>query len=228
MNIYLLVEGRRTEKKVYPKWISYLIPELIEIKDPSSATKNNYYIFNGNGFPSILDNHLRNSVEDVNKLGLFDYLVMCIDADEVAVEERRKEVLDFIETNTIKLNQATEFILIIQNRCIETWCLGNRKVYKRQPNSEELRQYIGFYDVYANDPELMGKLDSHETHAQFHASYLTEILGERKIRYTKNFPRGVVEQNYLDELIKRSTKINHIQTFRYFLDFCAKIKGQIK
>lgn len=228
MNIYLLVEGRRTEKKVYPKWISYLIPELTEIKDPSNATKNNYYIFNGNGFPSILDNHLRNSVEDVNNLGSFDYLVMCIDADEVAAEERRKEVLDFIETNTIQLNQATEFVLIIQNRCIETWCLGNRKVYKRQPNSEELRQYIGFYDVHTNDPELMGKLDSHETHAQFHASYLTEMLAERNIRYTKNFPRGVVEQNYLDELIKRSTKINHIQTFKHFLDFCGKVKDRVK
>ncbi len=228
MNIYLLVEGRRTEKKVYPKWISHLIPELTEVINPRSATKNNYYIFNGNGFPSILDNHLRNSVEEVNELRLYDYLVMCIDADEVKVEERRKEVFDFIETNAIKLNPNTEFILIIQNRCIETWCLGNRKVYKRHPRSEELRQYIGFYNVHTNDPELMGKLEAHETHAQFHASYLTEMLAERNIRYTKNFPRGIVEQDYLDELIKRSTKSNHIQTFRYFLDFCKKVKGQVK
>ena len=68
MNIYFLVEGRRTEKKVYPKWISYLIPELSEIKDPSIANGNNYYLFNGNGFPSILDNHLRNSVKDIQRV----------------------------------------------------------------------------------------------------------------------------------------------------------------
>jgi hypothetical protein len=228
MNLYLLVEGRRTEKKVYPKWISCLIPELSEIKDPSNAVENNYYLFNGNGFPSILDNHLRNSVEEINELGTFNYLVMCIDADEVEVDERKKEVFDFIESNSIRLNSTTEFVLIIQNRCIETWCLGNRKVYKRQPNSEELKEYVEFYNVYSDDPELMGRLEPHETHAQFHASYLTEMLSERNIRYTKNFPRGVVEQTYLEEMVKRTSKSNHIQTFRSFLDFCTTVKNQIK
>lgn len=227
MNIYFLVEGRRTEKKVYPKWISHLIPELSEIKDPSIANGNNYYLFNGNGFPSILDNHLRNSVEEVNEINKFNYLVMCIDADEVNVSDRRNEVLSFIENNEIKLNKGVEFVLIIQNRCIETWCLANRKIYKRQPNSEDLRTYIDFYNVYNDDPELMGKIDPDETHAQFHASYLAEMLAERNIRYTKNFPRGVVEEDYLNELLKRISKSNHIKTFRTFIDFCEKVKGQI-
>ena len=28
MNLYFIVEGRRTEKKVYPEWLNFLIPEL--------------------------------------------------------------------------------------------------------------------------------------------------------------------------------------------------------
>jgi len=48
MNIYFLVEGRRTEKKVYPRWLSYLLPELKEVTDPFEIGFNNYYVFNGN------------------------------------------------------------------------------------------------------------------------------------------------------------------------------------
>ena len=73
----------------------------------------------------------------------------------------------------------------------------------------------------------MGKIDPDETHAQFHASYLAEMLAERNIRYTKNFPRGVVEEGYLNELLKRISKSNHIKTFQTFIDFCEKVKGQI-
>jgi len=227
MNIYFLVEGRRTEKKVYPKWMSHLIPELSEIKDPSLANGNNYYLFSGNGFPSILDNHLRNSVMEVNEINKFNYLVMCIDADELNVSERRNEVLKFIEKNEIKLNKEVEFVLIIQNRCIETWCLANRKIFKRHPNGETLRTYVNFYNVHSDDPEQMGKIEPDETYAQFHASYLIEMLAERNIRYTKNFPRGVVEENYISELLKRISKSNHIQTFSTFIAFCEKVKAQI-
>jgi len=227
MNIYFLVEGRRTEKKVYPKWMSHLIPELSEIKDPSLANGNNYYLFSGNGFPSILDNHLRNSVMEVNEINKFNYLVMCIDADELNVSERRNEVLKFIEKNEIKLNKEVEFVLIIQNRCIETWCLANRKIFKRHPNGETLITYVDFYNVHSDDPEQMGKIEPDETYAQFYASYLIEMLAERNIRYTKNFPRGVVEENYISELLKRISKSNHIQTFSTFIAFCEKVKAQI-
>jgi hypothetical protein len=54
MNIYFLVEGRRTEKKVYPKWISILLPELSEVKNVFLVRNNNYLVFSGNGFPSLL------------------------------------------------------------------------------------------------------------------------------------------------------------------------------
>jgi len=228
MNIYFLVEGRRTEKKVYPRWLEYLIPDLVEIKDPFEVKKNNFYIFNGNGFPSILDNHLRNSIADVNSIGKFNYLVMCIDADEMQVEERIKEVTDFVEKEGIKLIAKTIFYLIVQNRCIETWCLGNRKDFKRNPDEEILRDYVRFYNVRTHDPELMGKIEPFETYAQFHAAYLKKMLCERKkIRYAKKNPNGVVEKTYLEELIRRLEETHHITTFHIFLAFCNQVKKEI-
>lgn len=228
MNIYFLVEGRRTEKKVYPKWLGHLLPELDETNDAFSVDDKKFYVFNGNGYPSILDNHLRNAVEDVNSIGKYQYFVMCIDADEVEVNFRIQEIETFFENEQIELNENTEFILIVQNRCIETWCLGNRRVYKRNPSEETLREYVEFYNVSTDDPELMGKIEDFETHAQFHASYLKEMLYERNIRYSKKNPNGVTAAAYLNELIERNTDTNHIVTFRSFIDFCNKLKEEIE
>ena len=58
MNLYIIVEGRRTEKKVYPEWFNFLIPELNRVNWAFEATHNNYFLFNGNVFHSLLHNFL--------------------------------------------------------------------------------------------------------------------------------------------------------------------------
>lgn len=226
MNIYFLVEGRRTEKKVYPKWLSYLLPELTEVDDPFKTSKNNFYVFNGNGFPSLLDNHLRNAIADVNEIGKFDYFVICLDADEGTVEQRRTEVLEFVKENKLMF-KSSKFIIIVQNKCIETWFLGNRKAYSRQPQSKELKKYNDFFNVQTDDPEQMTKMDEFNTCAQFHESYLSEMLLEKNIRYTKKNPNSVVDEHYLDELIARQRDTAHLLTFKDFLDFCAVVKKSL-
>jgi hypothetical protein len=39
MNLYFIVEGV-TESKVYPSWLSYLLPELERIRNASKALSN--------------------------------------------------------------------------------------------------------------------------------------------------------------------------------------------
>jgi len=53
MNWYFLVEGK-TERKIYPQWISYLMPHLSRIDSPGEAQNNHYYLISGGGFPSLL------------------------------------------------------------------------------------------------------------------------------------------------------------------------------
>lgn len=225
MNVYFLVEGKRTEMKVYPKWLSYLVPELHRVQWHHQVSKNNYCIFTGDGFPSLLDNHLRKSVEDVNDTGIFNYFVICLDADEQNVEQCKQDILEFMTRENIVLNNNIQFEIIVQNKCLETWFLGNTKIFKKNPNNDFLKECVKFYNVKSNDPELMEKIPDFEGSTSiFHSSYLQQLLSERNIRYSKNNPQGVIEEYFLKELIIRNQKTKHIQSFKSFIDFCDKIK----
>lgn len=226
MNLYIIVEGRRTEKKVYPIWLNHLIPKLQRVDNAFKALQNNYYLFNGNGFPALLHNHLRNSIAEVNELKQFNYIVLILDVDETTVESRKLEVNSFLQESELALDTA-KLVVIAQNRCIETWFLGNRKIFKNNPQSEELLNYVKFYNVKENNPELMGKYSTFNTHSQFHAEYCVEFLRERNIRYSKNFPNGVTELDYLNSLIERESETSHLETFKEFLKFCEKINSEI-
>ncbi len=224
MNIYFLVEGKRTEMKVYPKWLSYLVPDLTRVNSHLSVEKNNYYIFSGNGFPSLLNNHLRNCIEDINTTNKYDYFVICLDADEQSVEQCKKDILDFMTNENLVLSNNVQFEIFVQNKCIETWFLGNTKIFKKNPSNEFLRECVGFYDVKSNDPELMEKIPDFEGSASiFHSSYLQLLLSEKNIRYSKNSPQGVIEEYFLKNLINRNQRTGHIKSFKSFVDFCKKI-----
>ncbi|WP_027003754.1 hypothetical protein [Hugenholtzia roseola] len=228
MNIYFLVEGKRTEMKVYPKWLSYLVPELQRSTSFDTVVKNNYFMFSGNGFPSLLDNHLRNCVIDINNAGNYDYFVICLDADEQSVEDCRQEILEFMKKENINLNSKTKFKIIVQNKCLETWFLANPKIFKKNPNSNFLKECIEFYNVKKDDPELMGKLPDFESSTSvFHSSYLQELLAERNVNYSKKNPQSVAEEYFLRELILRNQKTNHIQSFQNFIQFCQEIRIKI-
>jgi hypothetical protein len=226
MNLYFIVEGRRTEKKVYPEWLNLLIPELNRVKWAFEATSNSYYLFNGNGFPALLHNHLSNSIKEVNELNKFNYLILVLDVDETTVEFRINEVNNFILENKLKLTNC-ELVIIPQDKCIETWFLGNKTIYKSNPQSLVLRNYIKFYNVKDNDPELMPVFNGFNTHSQFHADYCTEFLRERNIRYSKNNPNGVTDEVFLNRLIERTKETNHIKSFKNFIEFCNDIRGKI-
>lgn len=227
MNLYIIVEGRRTEKKVYPAWLTHLIPDLKPVNWAYQVESKNYYLFNGNGFPALLHNHLKNSIAEVNELDKFNYLVLILDVDESTINGRIEEVNEFLEESKLELNDTTELIIIPQNRCIESWFLGNKKIFKINPQSPELGQYVQFYNVKENDPELMGIYPNFNTHSQFHADYCTEFLRERNIRYSKNKPNGVTDINYLESLIERTEKTSHLQSFKIFTDFCDKVNSEL-
>lgn len=226
MNLYIIAEGRRTEIKVYPRWLKSLLPTITRVDWAFEAKINNYFIFNGNGYPSLLHNHFKNSIEEVNNLGTFDYLVLILDVDESTVDERKSEVITFIQENNLTIENA-ELVIIAQNRCIETWFLGNPKIFKKNPDSPVLKKYIEFYNVKTADPELMGIHDDFNTHSQFHFEYCREFLRERNIRYSKINPNSVTDPSYLESLIERNRKTSHIQSFGSFLDFCQSVNNNL-
>ncbi|MFM6395245.1 MAG: hypothetical protein ACKPFF_01005, partial [Planktothrix sp.] len=133
MNIYFLVEGKSTERKIYPKWLEYLIPNLVRVQYYDQVENNNYYLISGEGYPKILYDGLENAVDKILEAPRYDYLVICVDADEESVEERIQYIREFISGKEINLGK-TKVEIIIQNRCIETWLLGNKRIFdSRQP-----------------------------------------------------------------------------------------------
>jgi hypothetical protein len=229
MNVYFLVEGRRTEKKIYPKWLSHLVPELTKVDFFEDVKEFNYKLFSGFGFPHLLHKHLRSSVEEVNESGNYDYFVICLDADESSVTDMIDEVNSFMNQEGITLIKKTKLVIIVQNRTIESWLLGNPRIYKRNPTkSTILKELIAFYNVATHDPELMLKEEDFEgSIGDYHFLYLREYLLERNISYSKEYPREVTEEYYLNELIKRNTSTSHLASFKYFLDFCKDLRRQI-
>ena len=86
----------------------------------------------------------------------------------------------------ITLNAKTQFKIIVQNKCLETWFWANPKIFKRNPKNDFLRECVAYYNVKKDDPELMEKLPDFEgSISVFHSSYLQELLAERNVKYTK-------------------------------------------
>lgn len=226
MNIYFLVEGK-AEAKIYPQWLAYLLPELTRVKFHHQVREKNYYLFNAHGYPHIIDVHLLRAIEDVNAVGDYDYLVLSFDADEKSVAERVDEVNQRLTDSGVSLGR-TKLMIIVQNRCIETWLLGNRKLYKRNPHDPTLVKYTKFYDVSVNDPELIGKYEGFSEHQQFHKAYFKLLCRERHTRYSESRPNDVLQKSYFEQLLARIDKTAHLTTFRYFIEFCQQLQLKLR
>ena len=146
MRLYFLVEGRRTEAIVYPGWLAHLVPGLTRIRRHDDAADNSYFLLSAEGYPSIQE-YLASAVDDVNAAGNYDYLIVSLDADESSVDERAEEVSEMLATRGAIL-RGTRLVTIVQNRCIETWFLGN--LVLRQPeNREEKPSRLGAPRVFS-------------------------------------------------------------------------------
>lgn len=106
--------------------------------------------------------------------------------------------------------------------CMETWFLGNRKIYTRTPPNADCAFYSNHYDVSKHDPELMKKPDSYNgTNANYHYEYLKIMLSAKNIRYSKSNPQEVHKPHYIEELKNRinsdASSLSSMQTlFRFF------------
>lgn len=242
MNIYFLVEGF-SESEFYPKFVEYYFDDLLSKVDfPTDAISNNYYLIGNGGYPFIYTGPkypvdsaaaLKNAILDVNNNPVFDYLVICLDADEMTIEERINEFNSYVQkyiAEGVVLNDYCEYKLIVQNKCIETWFLGNRKMYKKNPTSEPLISYSRYYNVSIDDPELMGNFTNEFSPQDFHHQYLREMIRERTRKsYRKETPMKVIDTSYLDQLNKRiSNKNGHLASLTSLVDLFKYVKKRIE
>lgn len=227
MNAYIIVEGSETELSVYPAWLSILAPQMQRIDDATQVESNNYYLFSAHGIPSIFS-HTANAIADINSInasskGMYDFLLVCLDTEGETREYIEKKIQEKIEESQLELNSHTQLLVFEQKVCMETWFLGNRKIFKSNPQGTEFLDYLRYYNVKIDNPEDMVSINEDRfTTAQFHLRYLKRMLEERHIVYNKNDTRVVCTKDYLDELIKRYAETSHISTFGSWYEFVIK------
>lgn len=227
MNLYIIVEGDKTEQQVYPAWMKYLAPQLNRIEDAWEVRDNTYYIFSGGGIPSIY-NHIIHSIQDINDINSrggakYDFLMVCIDTEEDGRQAIENRINNDIVSNHLKFNDFK--IDVFEHKvCMETWFLGNQNIFKRNPQDETYREYIQFYNVADYDPELMGTPNDEWTKAQFHYKYLRKMFNERHMMYSKKNTTEIEKQTYLDQLISRYKETHDISSFGRWYEFITSFK----
>jgi hypothetical protein len=219
VNLYFLVEGRRSELRIYPSWLTELLPGWERVLRPSALTNSTYYLISGEGYPSLLGNHLRNAVLDINDASNVDFLVVVLDTDGCEPEARSDEVRDALDALDVAL-QGCNLVVIPQHSCIETWLLGNRRIVTRAPARERLRDYLNFFDVRAEDPEAMDRHGDFQTVGQFHFAFVQEVFREKGIAYTKRNPGHAADPAYLRALRERVGDERHLSSLRRLIEFC--------
>ena len=214
-SIYLVVEGAKTEPKLYRSWLPLLLPELTRLPTPEAAASAfGYFIVEGHGYPSY-KKRVENGVADVEKFQGFTRFVVSVDSEDKSPDEVEDEIGALLKSCPIPHN------VVVANCCVETWLLGNRAFVCRTPSSLELRKFLDHFDVVASDPEQMqlptGAGD-YKTRAQFHHEFFLAACRERSLTYRKNKPEYIAGNSaYLQQLINR-TSSSHLRTFAKLVD----------
>lgn len=227
MNAYIIVEGDRTESIVYPEWLKIIAPELIRIDNVLDFKDSNYYLFSAGGIPSIY-RHVANAAKDINGINKagqvhIDYLIVCIDTEEESREYIERRISEVFEDSGVT-EMSFSLHVFEQRVSMESWFLGNQRVFKSNPEDETLLRYISHYNVREQDPELMENIDEEDfsTNAQFHHSYLKKLFKERRMTYSKSNPKEVCKESYLNQLISRYSSTGHIATFGQWYNFVVE------
>lgn len=219
MNILFVVEGKRTEKKLYKKWVKYIQPGLEFVPGITDLTGNKFTIVSGGGFPGYYQ-VIKNSILDTDRLNNIDCLFICIDSEELSFSEKLNQLEEFIKKECPPVGSS--LVLIIQNHCIETWLMGNRRINISSAQNQELCKYRDFYNVNTSDPENLVSIDN-RTIAQFTLDYLVSMLREKGLSYSKSNVSAVSNKSYFKQLVKRFEENDHIKSFGYLLQELKKI-----
>jgi hypothetical protein len=161
------VEGEKTEVKIYSKWLEHLFPQLNFVAKPENITTNCCWMIASKGYPPP-DGLIKGLMADIKKFGNIDHFFICFDSEKYTYQERFEEVktkLDEAKIDVVDSSIKTKFHIIIQHCCIETWALGNAQLPTESTcihNSLKLKEFINFYNVLIDDPELMSCCPSKE------------------------------------------------------------------
>lgn len=232
MNLYILVEDGKSGHKLIDHWMKHLMPSLTRVPSINDVTEHNYIIFSGLGYPRILGtdgsapqkNILGQTIQTINQSQKFDYLLIFLDADDEGVERRKTITLN--KVNNYQQTLCCPVQVFVQNKCVETWLLGNRDLFPIE-YSQNFLPFAQHYNVSKLDPELM-EMDHRRlvtTNSLYHERYLRQMMQEVGLRYTKSRPHPFIySAEFISGLQKRVAETDHLDSLKEFFFFIEDLK----
>ena len=193
MKLYILVEDGKSGHKIIDHWIPLLLPTLTRAKSIAEIQNNQYVLYSGMGYPRLLGtdrsspekNILGQTIDTINLYQTIDYLLIFLDGDDDGVSLRHQIVQQKIESYHRPL--SCPYVIFVQNKCLETWLLGNRDLFPTTPLPNFL-PFLAHYNVSIDDPEQMEKDPNFafaSTSALYHERYLRAMMQNLGYRYSK-------------------------------------------
>jgi hypothetical protein len=243
------VEGEKTEPKVYRAWLLHLFPDIEFVRKPEDMTTHSCRIVPGHGYPNMVStprlggsySRLEACLLDILNFKNVDYFFICVDSEEESYQSRYQEISSRLKTFKTKVGldnyQSTEFHIIVQDCCIETWALGNSEIPNENQSksiSSDFQLFQAYYNILTNDPQQMQNDSSQNTYppkrfstkARLHGAYLKEYLSEFGLSYSKKNPSVIADEKYLNALMKRCNSTNHLSSLKNLLDLWQDIRNQ--
>jgi hypothetical protein len=213
MNYYVVVEGV-AEKSVYSYWVNYLNPRLTFVSQIEDVIENNFYIVSAYGYPQYF-NVIDDAISDINSVGIFGRLVICVDSEDLSREEKIAEIRTFLNGK----NCRAEIRIVIQHFCFDTWGLGNIELYRPHPGSPNVISFIRFFNTRINDPENLPSYLKYNR-SQFAKKYLMELIRDRYSGVFQSQDRLniILLESFFNSVKGRYERTGHIASFSSFLD----------
>lgn len=229
MNFYFLLEDEKSFLKVLPLWLEYMNFDCRRVADIQEVQENNYVLQSGQGVTQLVTKVLFDTIDTILlNPGKIDKLVIILDAEDLEIEDRKQLVNEQISKHYEVEKINFDIMILVCNRCFETWLLGCRGLYpiEEVDKTSDFYQYYMHYNIEANDPEgMIPPEGNEETIAKYHFHYLHELLRYKRIRYSKNKPQNVATEEYFKGIVERIAITEHLKSFKIFYDFVSCVKG---
>src|SRR5262249_19655689 len=143
---------------LYSFWISLLSPNLkIVDKIEDLKLSTHFCIESSYGHPFLKESIDRavNKIA-INKIKLTKFFII-VDSEENPPEFRKTQYETYLKST--HKTYFSIFEIVVQPICIESWLLGNPKIFPKTHNDLELKKCIHCYDTSKKDPERLPKLE---------------------------------------------------------------------
>jgi hypothetical protein len=205
----VLVEGDVTEMKAYSAWIPAMFPNLARVESPIGAGADSYWIVSGGGQPQIFDRITNFAMDCADNS--FDLMWVIVDSEGDDPGRVGQKIAGKAGLAPVPI------VPIIQNICIETWCLGSKQLLGQASTNAELLAFRSHYDTFRLDPEACPAFETFGL-VNTHFRYLKAAFAEHAVSYTKRNAGAIANSAFFAHLVSRSDNSSgHLGSFRELL-----------